>query len=150
MSLFVCLISGTCVCLLLSAALSAHLSCSTCASVRAQVQQATCSVGRIIPRQLIWYIALIGAVEGPLLPSIVAELKPKPSSSFWLAGLITLIKHRFDRIIFIHLPLSVCLSLFPFPSLSPVICNCSKCFQLVLSSTDLAPCLIPVSQEQRA
>lgn len=49
--------------------------------------------------ELIWYLAPIGPIRVPLFRTIVAGLKLKPSSSSWLAGLITLIKHHFDRII---------------------------------------------------
>lgn len=51
-------------------------------------------LGRIILRELIWYLALIGPIRVPLFRTIVAGLKLKPSSSSWLAGLITLIKHH--------------------------------------------------------
>lgn len=69
-------------------------------------------LGRIIRRELIWYLALIGPIRVPLFRTIVAGLKLKPSSSSWLAGLITLIKHHFDRIIsfFLHIHSPVCLS----------------------------------------
>ncbi len=67
-------------------------------------------LGRIILRELIWYLAPIGPIRVPLFRTIVAGLKLKPSSSSWLAGLITLIKHHFDRIIslFLHIHSPVC------------------------------------------
>lgn len=67
-------------------------------------------LGRIILRELIWYLAPIGPIRVPLFCTIVAGLKLKPSSSSWLAGLITLIKHHFDRIIslFLHIHSPVC------------------------------------------
>ncbi len=60
--------------------------------------------------ELIWYLAPIGPIRVPLFRTIVAGLKLKPSSSSWLAGLITLIKHHFDRIIslFLHIHSPVC------------------------------------------
>lgn len=110
-------------------------------------------LGRIILRELIWYLALIGPIRAPLFRTIVAGLKLKPSSSSWLAGLITLIKHHFDRIIslFLHIHSPVChISVFlcichEYRHLLPY--SCSRlflCFPPVLS-----PQLIPVSQERR-
>lgn len=106
-------------------------------------------LGRIILRELIWYLALIGPIRVPLFRTIVAGLKLKPSSSSWLAGLITLIKHHFDRIIsfsctFTRLSVSLCVCheychLLPYSSSCLVLC-----FPLLLS-----PKLIPVSQERR-
>lgn len=107
-------------------------------------------LGRIILRELIWYLALIGPIRVSLFRTIVAGLKLKPSSSSWLAGLITLIKHHFDRIIFFFPAhslacLSLCVSVMntvisylihPLAS--------SSVFPFILS-----PQLIPVSQERR-